>query len=177
VALGTLAGFLASPRSAPEKGLICEIYAGVRGRGVEDLKRSPRFPKQPDRIEKLAAFDTPPFGDHYGQRVRGYLTPPVSGDYVFWISADDSAELILSAGDNPSSSERIASVPDWTLKGEWTKYPQQHSAPIYLSAGRRYYIEAVMKQEGGGNHLIVKWTLPDGTEESPIPGKRLTPFM
>ncbi len=51
----------------------------------------------------------------------------------------------------------------------------QKSKPIALSAGKRYYIEAWQKQEGGPSHLSVGWQLPDGKKEMPIPGARLMP--
>src|SRR5262249_46467798 len=43
-------------------------------------------------------------------------------------------------------------------------------------AGNRYYIEAIHKEAKGNDNLAVGWTLPDGTQERPIPGERLIPF-
>ena len=53
-------------------------------------------------------------------------------------------------------------------------------ATIYvgpLKAGRRYYVEALHKEGGGGDHVSVKWQLPNGQQEAPIPGNRLSPFV
>jgi hypothetical protein len=47
---------------------------------------------------------------------------------------------------------------------------------VVLTAGKRYYIEALHKEGGGSDHCSVGWTLPDGTDERPIPGKRLSPW-
>ena len=44
--------------------------------------------------------------------MRGYLLPPASGAYTFWIASDDSSLLYLSAGTNPASMTAIALVPD-----------------------------------------------------------------
>ena len=48
--------------------------------------------------------------------------------------------------------------------------------PIALLAGRRYYVEALQKEEGGGDNLSVAWTLPNGQIEAPIAGSSLIPF-
>jgi hypothetical protein len=52
----------------------------------------------------------------------------------------------------------------------------QQSAKITLEAGKRYYIEALMLQGGGGDNLAVGWQLPDGAMERPIAGNRLSPM-
>ena len=33
------------------------------------------------------------YGDNYGERVRGYITIPTTGNYYFWLAGSDSAEL------------------------------------------------------------------------------------
>ncbi len=43
-------------------------------------------------------------------------------------------------------------------------------------AGQRYYIEALMKEGGGGDNLAVRWQLPNATIEEPIPNNRLQVF-
>src|SRR5204863_810997 len=60
---------------------------------------------------------------------------------------------------------------------DWTRTPTSKSPAIPLVAGRRYYIEVLHKEGSGGDHLAVGWTLPDGTDERPIPGKRLSPYV
>ncbi|MDX2189451.1 MAG: BACON domain-containing carbohydrate-binding protein, partial [Bacteroidota bacterium] len=115
-------------------------------------------------------------GDNYISRFRGYICPPTSGNYQFYIAADDIAELWLSTNQNPSNKIRIAYVPDWTNYREFTKYGSQTSALISLTSGLTYYIEAVARENGGGDNLTVAWKLPNGTVETPIPGGRLLPF-
>ncbi|RYY30694.1 MAG: T9SS type A sorting domain-containing protein, partial [Sphingobacteriaceae bacterium] len=126
---------------------------------------------------QLTAFEGPTNrGDNYASRIRGYICVPQTGSYVFWIAGDDAAELYLSADDNPSNKIRIASLLSWTNYREWTKFASQKSAAITLTAGKKYYIEAIQKQGGGGDNLSVQWQLPGGTVESPLPGKYLSPY-
>lgn len=127
--------------------------------------------------EQLSVFQSPVnSADNYGQRIRGYVCPPVTGNYIFWIASDDNSELWLSTNDNPGNKQKIASVSGYTSSSQWTKYPTQQSIPINLTAGVKYYIEALHKEGGQGDNCAVGWQLPNGTFERPIPGSRLSPF-
>ena len=106
----------------------------------------------------------------YGQRMRALVVPPMDGNYTFWISSDDNSDVFLSTDESPLNKRLIAAVAGWTSSREWTKEPNQQSAAIPMRAGRRYYIEAIMQQGAGGDNLAVRWQLPGGTFEEPIPG-------
>jgi len=45
-----------------------------------------------------------------------------------------------------------------------------------LTAGKKYYIEAIHREGAEGDNLAVGWQLPNGTMERPIPGIRLSPY-
>jgi hypothetical protein len=45
-----------------------------------------------------------------------------------------------------------------------------------LTAGTKYYIEALHKEGIESDHLAVGWQLPNGSFERPIPGIRLIPL-
>ncbi len=42
------------------------------------------------------------WADNMGQRVRGYVYPPVTGQYRFWIAGDDESRLILGTSRDPA---------------------------------------------------------------------------
>ncbi|MES2733626.1 MAG: PA14 domain-containing protein [Bacteroidota bacterium] len=132
----------------------------------------------PTGTSQLTAFEIPAnIADHYGTRIRGYICPPQSGHYTFWLSGDNHSELWLSTNDQPSNKSKIASLSGWTNIREWKKYATQQSAVIKLEAGQRYYIEALQIEESGGDHLAVAWQLPNGALEAPIAGGHLSPFQ
>jgi hypothetical protein len=163
-----------STRGKPPAGKILrECWKGIGGGGVNDLRG--HLQKKPSETSLLEVFEGPSStGNDYGSRVRGYVHPPKTGKYVFWISSDDQSELWLSTDEDPANRQKIAWAQEWTGPREWTKFKEQQSEPVRLEAGRRYYIEALQKQGGGGDHLSVGWQLPDGTQERPIPGSRLS---
>jgi hypothetical protein len=128
----------------------------------------------PSAVATLSSFSTPPNdANNYGARVRGYVCPPQTGDYVFYISSDDNSELWLSTDERPINKRLIASS-KWTYPNQWDKYTTQQSALIRLEGGKKYYIEALHKENAGNDHLAVGWKLPNGTLERPIPGNRLS---
>ena len=164
------------PSSSPMPGagsIEAEVWTDVDGRDPSTIP----VDEPPASVTEINIFETPSnIGDNYGSRVRGYIAPPVSGQYTFWIASDDQGELWLSSDENPINKVKIAEVEGWTNPREWNKYPSQRSASINLVAGQKYYIEALLKEGTGRDHLAVGWRLPGGSEEMPIPGSRLIPF-
>jgi len=98
--------------------------------------------------------------DYYGQWVRGWIIPPTTGSYTFYLASDDRSELRLSPSDDPAAAAPIASVPGYTSHQQWTKYPEQTSAPMSLNAETPYYFEAFMTEGQGGDHLSIAWSGP-----------------
>jgi hypothetical protein len=124
------------------------------------------------------------FGDNYGERVRGYLIAPVTGNYYFWISANHAAELWISNDQEPANKVKRAFVskPSVTTPRQWALQPNQKSAWLALKAGQRYYVEILHKAGTGANdHWSVGWLLdPTGTNNVPagvVPGYVLAPYV
>ncbi|MBN8249194.1 MAG: lamin tail domain-containing protein, partial [Verrucomicrobia bacterium] len=161
----------------PASGLLREVFQGIGGTAVSDLTGAPAYPASPTSTGYVADFEAPTdVLEEYGQRLRGYLVPPVSGQYTFWIASDDGGELWLSTDDTPARRRRIAAVAGWTGPREWSREAGQQSDPIPLNAGQIYYVDALMKEGGGGDNLAVRWLRPDGVDQGPIPGAHLLPW-
>ena len=173
-------GMVSDASAQKGKGnILYEWWYGFAGTAVADLTGDPRYPNSPDQAEWRTSFQGPVnWRDNYGTRARGYVYPPANGDYNFWISGDDYCELWLSTDDNPANVVMIAEVPGWTEAFAWGTYPAQKSKAITLTAGQKYYIEALMKEEGGGDSLTVAWGGPViGTGPVIIDGKYLSPVI
>jgi len=158
--------------------ILRQVWEGIDGDAVADLTGDPKYPDNPSWSDKLTVFDFWDAGlDSYGSRLRGWLHVPVAGDYTFWIASDNGSELWLSSDDDPANVQMIAAVPgtNWTGHYEWTKFPEQESAPVTLASGR-YYIEAIMKEGGGGDGVAVAWQGPAVPTQEVIKGIYLKPF-
>jgi len=174
------AGKASLPYTAPpKKGTVTrEIWEGIVGSAVEDLRGNAHFPDNPSRRDELSAFDFWETGlENYGSRTHGYLHPNTSGEYTFWIASDDNGELWLSTDDNPANAVMIANVPGWTGWQEWDKYPEQKSASVILAGGQKYYIMALQEEKAGDDHLSVAWQGPDCPARAVISGNYLSPIV
>jgi hypothetical protein len=170
-------GIRKSANTGPLGYIVQEIWENIDGETVESLVKSPAFAGKPTNTSVRELFEgAVKYADRYGSRIRGYVHPPVTGAYIFWISCDDHGEVSLSTDDTPVRKRVVCSLAGASGYRDWTRLPTSKSAPVMLTAGKRYYIEALHKEGGGDDHLSVGWTLPDGTDERPIPGSRLSPF-
>jgi len=133
-------------------------WTGVTGTAVNNLTSVAAYPNAPTGSELLDNFEGPTnWNDNYGTRMYGWLTPPSTGDYTFWIASDDASELWLSTDADPANVKMIAGVGTYTGVREWTKEAAQKSAPVTLQAGQKYYIEALHKDGTGNDNLAVAW--------------------
>jgi hypothetical protein len=144
---------------------------------TESIKnpQSPFEVKEPPNSRQVLgkAFESPvKMATNFTARFRGYIIPPVSGDYTFWIANDGLSQLWLSTNSMPEGKLKIAEILGSTPYAKWPHTHEAKSAAVSLEEGVRYYIEAVQRQNAGSTHFWVRWRLPDGTEECPIPGFR-----
>lgn len=155
--------------------ILREVWTSVAGNTIADIPLS----RTPNGTSQLTLLEGPTnLSDNYGARIRGYVCPPATGSYTFFVSGNNDCDVLLSTDDNPANKRRIAYVAGSTTGiREWTRYPNQQSAPITLTANKRYYIEVLHKEGGSGDHVAVGWQLPSGIYERPIPGNRLSPFV
>ncbi|MDZ7317025.1 MAG: PA14 domain-containing protein [candidate division KSB1 bacterium] len=146
--------------------VLLEWWDNIQGTAVADLTKNPRFPKSPSGSKEINIWEIEKDKkDNYGTRIRGYIHPPVTGKYIFWISSDDASELWLSKDSDPANKVKICYVASWTASREWTKETNQKSAPISLEAGKHYYMESLHKEGGGGDNLAVAWQAEGGKLE------------
>lgn len=136
----------------------------------------------PDEETALDIFRDPGGADNYGAQLAGYLLPPLDGAYHFSIACHSNCTLAVSTGEDEADLLVISRITgEFNSSGVdiWDKYPaMQLSDAVTLSAGKRYRIEAQLKQAVGGAHLSVGWQKPGdaaGTFEV-IPGAQLAPL-
>jgi len=163
---------------------VMDRWENITTTDINTLKSSPKYPNNPDVTETVDSFlwDGADLSD-YGARIEAWVYAPATGDYTFWLASDDQGELWLSSDDDSSNADMIAYVKDsptatggWTNLNEWTKYATQKSDPVTLIAGEKYYIVAIWKEGGGGDHCHVAWQGPGIPDITTIPGSNLSPF-
>ncbi|MBK1792209.1 Ig-like domain-containing protein [Persicirhabdus sediminis] len=129
-------------------------WDGIPGWKIEDLTGHVDYPDYPSWSDYLSSFETEPdHADHYGQRICGYVHPPVDGEYTFYLAASNEAYLWLSTDRSEENIENIA----YSMKKEW---PGVASVKVNLSAAEAYYIEVLHKENTTAEYLQVSWTGP-----------------
>ena len=152
-------------------------WNNISGSAVSNLTSNINYPNSPSSTGTRTLFEmTTNLGSNLGIRMNGYICPPTTGNYIFWIASDASGELWLSTTTNPANKIKIAYNTLNTNSRQWTKYATQKSVPISLVAGLQYYVEALMKENTGNDNLAVGWSKPGQATTAPsevIPGTSL----
>jgi hypothetical protein len=98
--------------------------------------------------------------DQYGGRLAGWIKPTETADYNFFLRSDDLSQLYLSPDENPANKVLIAEVTTCCVafhEPNVDNPPPDTSAPMTLEKDKRYYVEAVWKEGGGGDYADVAW--------------------
>ena len=154
-----------------------EVWENIGGTSVSDLTDNAAYPDSPTWASLVTALEQPEedLGADFGSRIHGYLHPATSGDYTFWIAADDGCALFLSTDDDPANALQICGHDSWTGSRDWDSMPEQMSEPVALEAGGKYYVSAIFKEGGGGDNVSVAWQGPDSPERAVVDGAFLSP--
>lgn len=166
-----------------------EIWYHVLGTNITDIPTS----RPADVTNVLGSLQgATNFAINYGERIRGYFTPPVTGNYYFWIASSDSAQLWISDDHNQVNQVLRAWVTptnnptapgfNGTLPGQWNLQPSQQSGWLALTAGQQYYLQVLHK--GGSNITNDNWAVgwlqdPTGTNNNVagvVPGYLLSRY-
>ena len=146
--------------------IVRTFYEGITGNNVSDLTGNANFPNSPSSQVTLPSFDGGlEHGDNYGSTLRGWLIPPTTGNYTFWIASDDGGELRISTNATPASAVVRATLANASNQYQWTANASQQSTALALTAGTPYYIEARQKEGSGGDHVAVAWQGPGITQQ------------
>ena len=159
----------------PSTGLSWELWDGVPGNTLTGLEAIRAFPSGPSRRKALVNLDYAGVGTNYLSRVRGYVVPPVTGNYTFSLAGADNCEFWLSTDDSPFHKNRIAQVAVFTpwRHREWNS--KQSSVLLPLEAGKKYYVEILHKKGAGPDHLSAGWNVP-GMGQTILLGDFLVPY-
>ncbi|MGJ8633254.1 MAG: discoidin domain-containing protein [Luteolibacter sp.] len=135
-----------------------DIWTGINGTDLSSLTSSAAFTQAADSSEYISsALDFASEGNKYGQRVSGSIVPTHSGNWRFWISGDDSAELWLSDTWKASGKRRAAYLTSKVSQNTYDTTPSQESALIPMQAGQPYYFEILHKEFKYADHLSLAW--------------------
>jgi hypothetical protein len=168
-----------------------EWWDGIGGHQVQHLNNfinDARYPDSPDGATFASSFNTRTAlaggfegngRDNYGGRMSGILTAPETGTYRFFLASDDASVLRISTDTDPANAVQVAHE-DGCCKN-FTLDDGGLSGTVDLVEGQQYYMEAILKEGGGGDWMTVGWRMPSedidsvpGGNQEGIPGEYFT---
>jgi hypothetical protein len=145
--------------------------------------------------------------DNYSRKVSGFFKPTTTGSYAFFVAGDDDCDLFISTDEKPANKRLIAQQNTWGNNLEWltaeggakadgadvTQKRSDFWSPdagvttpfangISLVAGRKYYIEGVHHEGGGGDNFSATFKLiadvdPDNGTASAFTGNIISTLV
>lgn len=166
--------------------LTAESWDKMEGNSLFDLVNNKQFPGSPSGVTLVDNLDFSDEGESYAVRLRGYITAPEDGPYVFYISGNDACTLYLADSDDKFRKQEIAQTPRGTGWRAYGRSYSQQSDSIEMRAGQQYYIEVLFKRgprtEKPGvshtDHASVAWKRPGrlGLPATVIPAEYFSPY-
>jgi hypothetical protein len=78
---------------------------------------------------------------YFSDRMYGYFKAPLTGNYTFFASFDDSCQVILGTSDDPATGVSILSSSSYTaIRDQFTQLSSK-SIDVQLEADTNYYLE------------------------------------
>ena len=93
------------------------------------------WPPAPDQSDP-ASRPSSNYRDSYGWQAVGFLHPPESGEYKFFLAADDQSELWLSTDDNPANAKLIA-------KEQWSQGVRRYISWNNEARSKSYHLKRI----------------------------------
>ena len=145
-----------------------EWWDGIGGAGpITLLTDNARYPDSPDGATFASSFNTRTAlaggfegngRNSYGGRMSGILTAPETGTYRFFVASDDASVLRISTDTDPANAVQVAQ--ETGCCKNFTLDDGGLSGTVDLVAGNQYYMEALLKEGGGGDWMTVGWRMP-----------------
>jgi len=150
-----------------------EFFAG---RTKADLEGDPTL--VPTSVSYLPSFDMPVnTADNYATRASTIFIAPTTGNYVFFVNSDDASDLYVSTDATPANKVLVASELVWNPARNWVANDRRGGGPdlnenrsdvtlgtISMVAGKKYYMEALHVEGGGGDNLGATFKLATGAD-------------
>ncbi|MBP6287991.1 MAG: hypothetical protein KA409_13815, partial [Ferruginibacter sp.] len=84
-------------------------WNNISGSAVSNLTSNVNYPNNPSVTGTRTTFEMPTNqGSNLGIRIYGYICPPTTGNYIFWIASDASGELWISTTSSAANKVRRA---------------------------------------------------------------------
>lgn len=166
-----------------------KFWEDMTTNNLDGLRADPRFPDNPSWVSLEPFWEYGPdgsneSGSNYGNQLVGWFVPPADGNYIFFTNSDDPSDLFLSTDDDPANKLLIAREAGWSNARNWVSVgdgsevddkrsdffidSEWPTLDIQLEAGKRYYLESIHTEGGGGDSVAA--TVITTLDPDPVDG-------
>ena len=131
---------------------------------ITQLKAGLGFPYSPHEILETQSLFISRGRSSYAERIFGYITPSIHGEFSFSLTTYDPVEVWLSTDSNPHNSLLIIS----TATKQTDQTPPQQSNPILITTSH-CYLEIIHLSTSSNDLFILLWRPPGQSEYTIIP--------
>lgn len=155
-----------------------EIWYDIGDAYVDDFtiyEASRRVPSQIGSLAETVVAEEKTPADYFIRRIRGFISPKISGEYTFWATGDDDCRFLLSTTESKFDKQIVIDTSTFGPKADYDHDPSMKSRKIQLVAGQKYYFELWNSEGIGGSHVYLAWQPPGGKRET-ISSEYLTSY-
>jgi hypothetical protein len=140
-------------------GVLAEYWQKNPYGSLKDVREKGLFKLKPDSTQVLAQLETPrDGGEKFVARLSAYLSPSETGEYYFYVAADDQGEFWVSSDETPEKLSLCVKTESHGNYRVWDK-EKRRSSPVQLVKGQYYWVEALLREGEKSDHLSVAWSL------------------
>ena len=149
--------FLKRANPKQELSVDWEIFKNNTSYDFSFLRNSDSIPDLIIKLDSLNTKDNSTLLDHFSSRIRGYLVPPVSGNYSFYFACDNVGQFWLSTDTNVVNAQLKSEIS--AIQTDWT----QNSSTQTLVAGQKYFFEILHYDTVYTDLVKLGWKIPGDT--------------
>ena len=144
-----------------------EIFKNRIVCNFDSLKNTLDLPGEIDELESINTPDHATTLDHFASRIRGYLIPPISGNYSFYFACDNVGQFWLSSDTSSANAQLKSNI--ISIQTDWS----QNISSQNLIAGQKYFFEVLHYDSVSTDLIKLGWIIPGDTTPTVV----ATPYI
>jgi len=150
--------------------IVWEIFKNKTSYDFSRLKNTDTIPDQIIKLDSLKTIDNSTLIDHFSSRIRGYLTPTVSGNYSFYFACDNVGQFWLSPDASDTNAKLKSEI--FSAETDWSK----NITTQQLIAGQKYFFEIMHYDSVYTDLVMLGWKIPGASKPIAIESTYITSY-
>ena len=144
-----------------------ELFKNRMTYDFDSIRNSSEVPDEVIEIVELNTTNYLSKLDQFASRIRGYLVPPISGEYSFYFAADNTGQFWLSS--DTSQANAVLKSEILSIQSDWS----QNVFTQTLIGDHKYFFELLHYDTVYTDKVKLGWMMPGDT----VPVVIQTPYM